>query len=191
MTATDAEALRGAEILVAREQAPELEAGRVVGPRPRGLLGARRRDVEVGVVTRLLALPSCEVLEVARPERRRRAAGAADQGRGACGRHRTARRSTSTCGSWGRRDGDRRLHAVPRCVRLVVLPASRRQRARLTATELGSSTTATTRRSAPARWTTRRSAAARGWCSESTWSRRRCRARYDADPVGAALASGE
>jgi 16S rRNA processing protein RimM len=62
-----AETLRGAELLVPRSEAPELEPdewwaedleGCTVGD------GARR----VGVVRRLLALPSCEVLEVERPD---------------------------------------------------------------------------------------------------------------------------
>ena len=60
-------ALRGQALMVPRAQAPELgedewwaedlEACRVVDG-----------DREVGVVTRLAALPSCEVLEVARPD---------------------------------------------------------------------------------------------------------------------------
>ncbi len=62
-----ANALRGEEILLAPEHAPEL------GPDEwwaRDLEGCAVKDGdrEVGVVTRLLALPSCEVLEVARPE---------------------------------------------------------------------------------------------------------------------------
>lgn len=61
-----AERLRGLELLVAREDAPALEeeewwAEDLEGCRV--LDGAR----EVGVVRRLLALPSCEVLEVDRP----------------------------------------------------------------------------------------------------------------------------
>jgi 16S rRNA processing protein RimM len=61
------EAIRGQEILVARERAPELGpdewwAGDLEGC---SVHGSGR---EVGVVTRLLALPSCEVLEVARAE---------------------------------------------------------------------------------------------------------------------------
>jgi 16S rRNA processing protein RimM len=60
-----AEALRGQEILVAREGAPEL------GPDEwwaEDLEGCTVADSgrPVGVVTRLLELPSCEVLEVAR-----------------------------------------------------------------------------------------------------------------------------
>jgi 16S rRNA processing protein RimM len=61
-----AEALRGTELLVAREQAPELGEDEWWA---RDLEGCAVRDgsVEVGVVTRLLELPSCEVLEVERP----------------------------------------------------------------------------------------------------------------------------
>ena len=60
-----AEALRGCELLVARSQAPQL------GPDEwwaEDLVGCAVRDGErrVGIVARLLALPSCEVLEVAR-----------------------------------------------------------------------------------------------------------------------------
>jgi 16S rRNA processing protein RimM len=60
-----AEALGGEELLVYVESPPEL------GPdewSARDLEGCAVRDAgrEVGVVTRLLALPSCEVLEVAR-----------------------------------------------------------------------------------------------------------------------------
>lgn len=60
-----AEALRGQELLVERERAPEL------GPDEwwaRDLEGCAvcDRDREVGVVKRMLELPSCEVLEVAR-----------------------------------------------------------------------------------------------------------------------------
>ena len=64
-----AEALRGAEILVARERAPELEDDEWWAD---DLEGCRVRDGEhrVGVVERLLALPSCEVLEVARADGR-------------------------------------------------------------------------------------------------------------------------
>jgi 16S rRNA processing protein RimM len=63
----DAEALRGAELLVARERARELDEDEWWA---RDLEGCSVHDgeVEVGVVSRLLALPSCEVLEVARPE---------------------------------------------------------------------------------------------------------------------------
>ena len=59
------EALRGQDLLVAREDAPEL------GPDewwPEDLEGCRVRDgsAEVGVVAAVRPLPSCEVLEVAR-----------------------------------------------------------------------------------------------------------------------------
>jgi 16S rRNA processing protein RimM len=62
-----AESIRGQEILVARERVPELGpdewwAGDLQGCSVRG------SGREVGVVTRLLALPSCEVLEVARAQ---------------------------------------------------------------------------------------------------------------------------
>ncbi len=65
-----AEAMRGQELLVARAQAPTLEPDEWWAE---DLEGCAVRDGErfVGTVTRLLALPSCEVLEVAR-----------DQGRG-------------------------------------------------------------------------------------------------------------
>lgn len=61
----DAEALRGQELLVERAAAPEL------GPDEwwaSDLEGCTVRDAarEVGIVTRLLELPSCELLEVAR-----------------------------------------------------------------------------------------------------------------------------
>ena len=66
-----AEALRGQEITIARTAAPPLEADEWWAE---DLEGCTVRDGEltVGVVTRLLALPSCEVLEVRRdsaPER--------------------------------------------------------------------------------------------------------------------------
>ena len=63
----DAEALRVAELMVARERAPELDEDEWWARDLEGC-SVRDGDVEVGVVTRLLALPSCEVLEVARPE---------------------------------------------------------------------------------------------------------------------------
>jgi 16S rRNA processing protein RimM len=68
---TAAEALRGAELLVARAAAPALGEDEFYAEE---LEGCRVHDagVEVGVVRRLLALPSCEVLEIAR------AAGGAD-----------------------------------------------------------------------------------------------------------------
>ena len=60
-----AEALRGAELLVARERAPELDEDEWWA---HDLVGCTVHDGEreVGRVTRLLALPSCEVLEVQR-----------------------------------------------------------------------------------------------------------------------------
>jgi 16S rRNA processing protein RimM len=62
-----AEALRGKDLMVAREQAPEL------GPDEwwaEDLTGCDVHDAgrPVGVVRQLLELPSCEVLEVQRPE---------------------------------------------------------------------------------------------------------------------------
>jgi 16S rRNA processing protein RimM len=62
---SDAEALRGAELLVARTVAPEL------GPEEwwaEDLEGCEVADGErrVGIVVRLLELPSCEVLQVER-----------------------------------------------------------------------------------------------------------------------------
>ena len=58
-------ALRGQEMLVARSNAPDLEEDEWWAT---DLEGCAVRDGgrEVGVVARLLALPSCEVLEVAR-----------------------------------------------------------------------------------------------------------------------------
>lgn len=60
-----AERLRGEELLVPRAQAPPLHADEWWAE---DLVGCAVRDaeVEVGVVRRLLALPSCEVLEVER-----------------------------------------------------------------------------------------------------------------------------
>jgi 16S rRNA processing protein RimM len=60
-----ADALRGQEILVAREAAPELEEDEWYAS---DLEGCSVHDggAEVGVVRRLLGLPSCEVLEVER-----------------------------------------------------------------------------------------------------------------------------
>jgi 16S rRNA processing protein RimM len=63
----DAEALRGREIFVARAQAPELEEDEWWATDLEGC-AVRDGSREVGVVARLLALPSCEVLEVARSE---------------------------------------------------------------------------------------------------------------------------
>jgi 16S rRNA processing protein RimM len=63
----DAEALRGHELLVERTAVPELEPDEWYAE---DLEGCRVHDagVPVGTVRRLLALPSCEVLEVQRPE---------------------------------------------------------------------------------------------------------------------------
>jgi 16S rRNA processing protein RimM len=62
-----AEALRGQELMVAQARAPELEEDEWWA---RDLEGCAVHDGEreVGLVVRLLALPSCEVLEVARPD---------------------------------------------------------------------------------------------------------------------------
>jgi 16S rRNA processing protein RimM len=64
-TRDDAQALRGQEILVARDEAPALDEDEWWAS---DLEGCAVRDGtrEVGVVARLLALPSCEVLEVSR-----------------------------------------------------------------------------------------------------------------------------
>jgi 16S rRNA processing protein RimM len=58
-----ADALRGQALLASRQQAPELEPDEWWAE---DLEGCAVRDGErtVGIVTRLLALPSCEVLEV-------------------------------------------------------------------------------------------------------------------------------
>jgi 16S rRNA processing protein RimM len=60
-----AESLRGKELLVPRSDTPELEPDEWW---PEDLEGCAVRDVErqVGTVRRVLALPSCEVLEVQR-----------------------------------------------------------------------------------------------------------------------------
>jgi 16S rRNA processing protein RimM len=63
---TAAEALRGLELLVARDAAPELEEDEWWATDLEGC-AVRDGSREVGVVARLLALPSCEVLEVSRP----------------------------------------------------------------------------------------------------------------------------
>lgn len=59
-----AEALRGADLLVALEAAPVLEPGEYY---PEQLRGCRVRDGShpVGTVAEVLSLPSCEALEVA------------------------------------------------------------------------------------------------------------------------------
>ena len=62
-----AEALRGETLLVAREHAPELEQDEWWAQDLEGL-AVRDGEREVGTVARLLALPSCEVLEVQRAE---------------------------------------------------------------------------------------------------------------------------
>ena len=61
-----AQELRGEELMVTREQAPELEQDEWWAE---DLEGCAVRDgaEPVGTVRRLLALPSCEVLEVVRP----------------------------------------------------------------------------------------------------------------------------
>lgn len=60
-----ADALRGEALLVPRSQAPELDADEWWAE---DLVGCSVRDAQrdVGTVVRLLALPSCEVLEVQR-----------------------------------------------------------------------------------------------------------------------------
>jgi 16S rRNA processing protein RimM len=60
-----AEALRGQELLVARAVAPALDEDEWWAADLEGC-AVRDGEREVGVVTRLLALPSCEVLEVTR-----------------------------------------------------------------------------------------------------------------------------
>ena len=63
----DAEAIRGQELLVARTQAPALDEDEWWAEDLEGL-AVHDGDREVGTVTRLLALPSCEVLEVSRSD---------------------------------------------------------------------------------------------------------------------------
>jgi 16S rRNA processing protein RimM len=65
-----AQALRGEELLVARAEAPELDPDEWWAE---DLEGCKVHDagVAVGTVRRLLALPSCEVLEVGRPGEQR------------------------------------------------------------------------------------------------------------------------
>lgn len=63
----DAEALRGREILVARDEAPQLGEDEWWAADLEGC-AVRDGELEVGVVARLLELPSCEVLEVTRVE---------------------------------------------------------------------------------------------------------------------------
>ena len=59
----EAEALRGTELRVPESEAPPLQEGEFWA---RDLAGCRVTDgeLEVGVVERMIALPSCEVLEV-------------------------------------------------------------------------------------------------------------------------------
>lgn len=64
-TRSAATSLRGAELLVDRVLAPELEPDEWWAEDLEGL-SVRDGDVRVGTVARLLALPSCEVLEVTR-----------------------------------------------------------------------------------------------------------------------------
>jgi 16S rRNA processing protein RimM len=60
-----AEALRGQELFMARADAPALEEDEWWADDLEGC-AVRDGDREVGIVARLLALPSCEVLEVTR-----------------------------------------------------------------------------------------------------------------------------
>lgn len=63
-----AESLRGSELLAALEGAPALEEDEFWAEELEGCrVVDRARDAELGVVARLMALPSCEVLEVRRP----------------------------------------------------------------------------------------------------------------------------
>jgi 16S rRNA processing protein RimM len=62
-----AEALRGQDLLVARAQAPELEEDEWWAEDLEGL-SVYDGERAVGTVSRLLALPSCEVLEVERAD---------------------------------------------------------------------------------------------------------------------------
>ena len=62
-----AQALRGQDLLVPRTVAPDLEEDEWWADDLEGL-SVRDGDLVLGVVTRLLALPSCEVLEVKRTE---------------------------------------------------------------------------------------------------------------------------
>lgn len=65
-TRTAAEALRGTDLHVPRELAPELEEDEFWPEELEGL-AVHDGDREVGTVRTLRALPSCEVLEVQRP----------------------------------------------------------------------------------------------------------------------------
>jgi 16S rRNA processing protein RimM len=62
-----AELLRGQQLLVPRDRAPELEPEEWWAEDLEGC-AVRDGDRAVGTVRRLLALPSCEVLEVARAD---------------------------------------------------------------------------------------------------------------------------
>jgi 16S rRNA processing protein RimM len=62
----DAEALNGLELMVARADAPQLEDDEWWAEDLEGC-AVRDGQLPVGVVAALLALPSCEVLEVRRP----------------------------------------------------------------------------------------------------------------------------
>jgi 16S rRNA processing protein RimM len=62
----DARSLGGAEILVARSHAPELGPDEWWAEDLEGCV-VHDREAHVGVVRRMLSLPSCEVLEVERP----------------------------------------------------------------------------------------------------------------------------
>jgi 16S rRNA processing protein RimM len=59
-----ADELRGQELFVARSAAPELEAGEYWAEDLRGCRVVTADDRELGVVSELRALPSCEALEV-------------------------------------------------------------------------------------------------------------------------------
>lgn len=75
----DAQELRGAELLVARDAAPALEEDEWWAEDLEGLRVVDG-DRPVGVVRRLLALPSCEVLEVERAVARGDAGAGGDGG---------------------------------------------------------------------------------------------------------------
>jgi 16S rRNA processing protein RimM len=62
-----AKALGGEELKVARDQAPELEADEWWAEELEGCI-VTDGEKQVGTVTRLMALPSCDVLEVARDD---------------------------------------------------------------------------------------------------------------------------
>lgn len=63
-----AEALRGREILIPREVAPELDEDEFWPEQLVGLPVSATTGEPVGEVTQVLGLPSCDVLEVRRPE---------------------------------------------------------------------------------------------------------------------------